>query len=70
MFGPVLAFVAVQLVTSALYTFILSRYIHKEPLLMWLTTRHGPASITEMLVTLVLFLIGVVGSVAAGILTM
>lgn len=70
MFGPVLAYMAVQLVTLALYAFVLSRYIHRMPLLVWLNTRHGSPSVTEMLVTLVLFLFGTVGSVAAAILVM
>jgi hypothetical protein len=70
LFLPVLAYTTVQMVTVVLYALILSRYIHRMPLHVWLNTRLGPSSIPEMLVTLVLFLFGTIGSVAAGILAM
>ena len=62
LFFFVLTFMAVQLTAVSLYAFILSRYIHRLPFLVWLNTRLGPPSIPEMVVTLACFLLGTGGA--------
>lgn len=70
MIAPVIASFSVQLLTGFICAFILARYVHRVPLLEWLRMKTGPPSVAEMLVTLRLFVFGVLGSIGAALLVM